>query len=181
MKTSQKSETFPPGKGISEAQEAQELLNFTRKFSDEQDRFPTLQELPRENDIIVYYFGSLEKLLRCAWLGQSPPPLRRDRKKRYCRYDNKVLPQLRWFFCNDDCERKFADENSLILTEDEIKIKGKVKKVRRRMWHKCKGCGEKCVIYLPESQDEPKAKVICKASPEYEEVNKTLLNEIKGK
>lgn len=179
MKTSQGSKTSSPEKEISEAQEAQELLNFTRKFSDEQGRFPTLQELPKENNIIVYYFGSFEKLLRAAWLGQSPPPLRKGKKKRYCRYCNEFLPQSRWFFCDDECERRFAEESDIILTEEEIK--SPAKKPKRRMWNQCKSCKEKCEIYLPEPFEEPKAKIICKASPEYEIANEMLIKEMEGK
>lgn len=181
MKTSQGSKTSSPEKGISEANEAQELLNFTRKFSNEQGRFPTLQELPRENNIVTYYFGSFENLLQLAWLGQSPPPLRKDKKKRYCRHCNKFLPQSRWFFCDDECERKFAERDDEILAKISKEINKPMKKPKRRMWYKCKGCGENCKIYLPIPLKEPKAKIICKASAGYEAANEMLIKETEGK
>ncbi|MBA7656605.1 hypothetical protein ES703_64531 [subsurface metagenome] len=167
MKTSQETKMLPPEK---EVNEAQGLIDFVENFIDDHGRSPLPRELPMENNIVVYYFGSLENLLRVAWLGQSPPPLRKDKKKRYCRHCNKFLPQSRWFFCDDECERKFGEEYSVILTEEEIKRP--VKKPRRRMWKKCKECSHACVIYLPEALEVPEAKVICKASTEYQRLSK---------
>ncbi len=171
MKTSQETKMLSSEKEVGEAQEAQGLIDFVENFIEDHGRSPQLYEIPKENNIICYYFGSLENLLRAAWLGQSPPLLRRDKKKRYCRYDNKLLPQSRWFFCDDECERKFAEENDKILTEEETKRA--VKKPRRRMWKKCKGCGENCKIYLPIPLKEPEAKITCRASPEYQRLSET--------
>ena len=166
MKTSQESRILSPEK---EVNEAQGLINFTENFVDNHGRSPLPQELPMANNIVVYYFGSFENLLQVAWLGQNSPPLRKDKKKRYCRYCNKFLPQSRWFFCDDECERKFAEENDKILTEEEIKRP--VKKPSRRIWQKCEGCGENCKIYLPIPLKEPEAKITCRASPEYQRLS----------
>lgn len=59
----------------------------------------------------------------------------------------------------------------MIIAEEEIKRQ--VKKPRRRMWKKCKECGEKCKIFLPEPLEEPKAKILCRASPEYQRLSET--------
>lgn len=71
MKTSQETKMLSSGK---EEDEAQGLIDFVENFIEDHGRFPQPQELPRENNIVVYYFGSFEKLLRAAWLGQSPHP-----------------------------------------------------------------------------------------------------------
>lgn len=179
MKKEQGSEMLSSEKEVNEAQEAQGLITFVENFIDNHGRYPQLHELPKENNIICYYFGSLENLLQVAWLGQSPPPLRKGKKKRYCRYDNKLLPQSRWFFCDDNCERKFAERDDEILTEEEIKRP--VKKPRKRMWCKCKKCEEKCKIFLPEPLEELGAKIICKVSPEYERLSEIYTYPFKKK
>ena len=157
---------------------AQGLLNFVKDFTDKHGRFPKLREFPVRKDTIIYHFGSYETLLQIAKMGERDLPMRKGNKKRYCRYCKKLLPQHRWFFCEfvyDDCtnkvncEEKFAEKNSYILTEEEIKRKDK--KPRRKMWHKCKECGEKCKIYLPKPQTEPPCVFICRADPEYEKIN----------
>jgi len=174
----QETKMLPPEKGISEADEAQGLIDFVENFIEDHGRYPQSQELPKENNIITYYFGSFEMLLRCAWLGLSPPPLRKDKKKRYCRYDNRLLPRNRWFFCNDDCERKFAEEGDKALDEASEEIKEYVEEKRRKMWGKCRECKEKCKIYLPEDQTEPKADVICRSDSRYEEASRMLLKNL---
>ncbi|GAH48224.1 unnamed protein product [marine sediment metagenome] len=181
MKTLENSKMLSPEKEVNETDEAQGLIDFVENFLDNHGRFPQPQELLKENNVICYYFGSLENLLRAAWLGQSPPPLRRDKKKRYCRHCSELLPQFRWFFCNDNCERRFAERDDEALREASEEIKRLVEKPRRRMWHKCKECGEKCKIFLPEPLEEPEAKVICKASPEYQRLSEIYTYPFKEK
>jgi len=162
---------------------AQELLNFCRDFAEDYGRFPKIHELPVKKVTVVYHFGSYETLMRVARIGEPILPKRRDRKKRYCRHCGKLLPRERWFFCaplnhagdiNPDnvkpgCQEKFEEKHSRIFTETELRKKPP--KGKRRMWHKCKACPEKCKIYLPSGAKEPKAKVICRADPEYGEIN----------
>lgn len=174
---------------------AQELLNFVKDFTENHGRFPKLRELPVKKVTVVYHFGSYETLLQIARMGEKDLPLRKGRKKRYCRYCGRILPRHRWFFCvptvdgnGNTCEDKFAEQNSHILTEDEAKkhigeldilrenYNGQKSKRRvgKKMWHKCKACKEKCKIYLPEYLTEPPCLFICKADPEYEEINEKL-------
>ena len=179
MKTSQESKTLSPRKELAEVRK---LLNFARNFADEQGRFPTQEEIPMESYDVIRYFGSYEAMLRAARLGKESFPLRKPGKRRYCRFCNELLLQYRWFFCDDECERKFAERDDKILAEASEEIKRLVvEKPKRRIWHRCKKCKENCKIYLPIPQKEPGAKVICKASPEYEEANKILIKEMEGK
>lgn len=164
-----------PGRN-SQGTGAQELLNFVKDFTDEKGRFPKIKELPVKKATVVYHFGSYETLLQIAKMGEKELPLRKGNKKRYCRFCKRLLPRHRWFFCvpvidnnGVSCEERFAEQESRILTEKEIKKKNK--KPRRKMWHKCKECPHKCKIYLPRHLTEPKCLFICKADPEYEELN----------
>jgi hypothetical protein len=160
---------------------AQQILDFTKDFIQKKNRYPKIREYPIKKVTIVYHFGSYETLLQLAKMGEKDLPVRKSKEKRYCRYCGQLLPLHRWFFCEfvvDDCtnkvncEEKFAEENSQILTEEEVKRK--VKKTKRKMWHKCKECKEKCKIYLPKHLTEPPCLFICKADPEYEEINEKL-------
>jgi len=152
---------------------AQELLNFVNNFADSNGRFPKIRELPVKKCTVTYHFGSFETLLRIARIGEKELPQRRSRKERHCRCEcGKLLPRHRWFFFSEECEERYRskDERGMEF-EEERKPK---KKARRKMWHKCKSCKYKCKIYLSKGQREPKAKVICKADPEYEMLNETL-------
>ena len=160
---------------------AQQIFDFTKDFIKKNRRYPKLREFPVKKSTIILHFGSYETLLQVAKMGEKDLPVRKSRKKRYCRHCKKLLPQHRWFFCEfifDDCnntincEEKYAEENSYILTEEEVKRH--VPKPRRKMWHKCKECGEKCKVYLPKHQTEPPCVFICRADPEYEEINEKL-------
>lgn len=155
---------------------AQEILNFVKDFTDEKGRFPKIRELPVKKVTIVYHFGSYETLLQVARMGEKELPLRRGKKERYCRFCKRLLPRHRWFFCvpvidcnGASCEEKFAEKESRILSEKEVKKKNK--KPKRKMWHKCKECSYKCKIYLPRHLTEPKCLFICKTDPEYGELN----------
>ena len=163
-----------PGRN-SQGTGAQELLNFVKDFTDEKGRFPKLRELPVKKVTVVYHFGSYETLLQVAKMGEKELPLRKGNKKRYCRYCKNLLPRHRWFFCvpvidgnGASCEDKFAEFEGQRGCDE---IKRNVPKPRRKMWHKCKECREKCKIYLPKHQVEPPCVFICKADPEYEEIN----------
>jgi len=158
---------------------AQQILNFTKDFFDKERRFPKMKELPVKKVTVVYHFGSYETLLQIAKMGEKELPLRKGNKKRYCRFCKRLLPRHRWFFCvpiidcnGASCENRYAEKESRILTEEEIKRK--VKKPRRKMWHKCKECGEKCKIYLPKPRTEPNCLFICRADENYEEINEKL-------
>ena len=154
---------------------AQHILNFVKDFTDEKGRFPKIRELLVKKSTVVYHFGSYETLLQVAKMGEKELPLRKDKKKRYCRYCQRLLPRHRWFFCvfvvdgnGASCEEKFAERESTRGCEE---VKRNVPKPRRKMWHKCKECGEKCKIYLPKSRTEPNCVFICRADPQYEEIN----------
>lgn len=178
MKKEQGTKVLSSEKNIDEAKK---LLNFARNFADEQGRFPTLEELPMESYEIVRYFGSFENMLRVARLGEERFPLRKPEKERYCRYDNKLLPRHRWFFCDNECERKFAERDNKVLTEASEEIKRLIEKPKRRMWYRCKKCEEKCKIYLPIPLKEPEAKITCKADPNYERLSKIYTYPFKKK
>lgn len=154
---------------------AQYILDFTKNFIEEKGRFPKIRELPVKKATVVYHFGSYENLLQVAKLGERELPLRRGKKKRYCRYCQGLLPRHRWFFCipvidgnGASCEEKFAERESERGCEE---LKRNVPKPRRKMWHKCKECLHKCKVYLPRHLTEPKCLFICKADPGYEELN----------
>ena len=178
MKTSQETETLSPRKELAEVRE---LLKFARNFADKEGRFPTQEEVPMESYEIVRYFGSFEAMLRTARLGEENLPLRKPGKRRYCRYDNELLPRNRWFFCDDECERKFAERDDKILVEASEEIKRLVEKPKRRMWHQCKKCKENCKIYLPIPLKEPEAKITCRADPNYERLSKIYTYPFKKK
>lgn len=173
----QKAQTATPKK----TNGAQSLLSFVQGFTDDYGRVPKLRELPVKKITVDYYFGSYETLLRQAKLGEGGLPLRKEGKIRHCRYCGKRLPRTRWFFCppkykenkvRNNCEKKYEEKHSVILSEKELKRK--VKKVYRKMWHKCKDCSHECKIYLPRPKKEPKADITCRADPGYEEINKKL-------
>lgn len=190
MKKEQETEVLSSEKNIDEARE---LLNFSRNFADEEGRFPTQEEISMQSYEIVRYFGSFEAMLRAARLGKESFSLRKPGKRRYCRYCGELLPQYRWFFCppiehgedtkrfNHSCEEKFAERDDKILAEASKEIKKLIEKPKRKVWHKCRECGEKCKIYLPVPLKEPKAKIVCRISPEYEAVKKMLIKEMEGK
>lgn len=178
MKKEQESEILSSEK---EVDEARELLNFSRNFADEQGRFPTQEEVPMESYEIVRYFGSYENMLRVARLGEESFPLRKPGKKRYCRYDNKLLPRHRWFFCDDECERKFVERDNEVLAEASKEIKRLIEKPKRRIWSRCKNCEEKCKIYLPVPSKEPEAKILCKTSPDYQRLSEIYTYPFKKK
>ena len=157
---------------------AQYILDFVKDFIDEKGRFPKMKELPVKKVTVIYHFGSYETLLQVAKMGEKELPLRKGKKKRYCRYCQSLLPRHRWFFCvpivdshGASCEEKFAEFESQRGCDE---IKRNVSKPRRKMWHKCKDCGEKCKVYLPKHQVEPPCVFICRADPEYEEINEKL-------
>ncbi len=176
----QKAQTAAPKK----TNGAQSLLNFVKSFTDDYGRVPKLRELPVKKITVDYHFGSYETLLRQAKLGEMGErglPLRKEGKIRHCRYCGERLPRTRWFFCppkhkenkvRNNCEKKYEEKHSVILSEKELKKK--VKKVYRKMWHKCKHCSETCKIYLPRPRKEPKADVICRADPRYEGIKMEL-------
>lgn len=175
----QKAQTAAPKK----TNGAQSLLNFVRTFTDDKGRAPKLRELPVKKATVDYHFGSYETLLRQAKIGEGGLPLRKVGKVRYCRYCGKRLPRTRWFFCptgykenkvRNNCQEKYKEKHNTILSEEEIKRK--VKKVYRKMWHKCKDCSHKCKIYLPRPRKEPPCVFICRADPEYEEASRSLTN-----
>ena len=160
---------------------AQSLLNFVKGFTDDYGRVPKLRELPVKKITVDYHFGSYETLLRQAKLGEGGLPLRKEGTIRHCRWCGKRLPRTRWFFCpagykenrvRNNCQEKYKEKHSTILSEEEIKRK--VKKVYRKMWHKCKACSHDCKIYLPRPQKEPRADVICRADPRYEGIKVEL-------
>jgi hypothetical protein len=163
-----------PGRN-SQGSGAQELRNFVKDFTEEKGRFPKMRELPVKKVTVVYHFGSYEALLQVARMGEKELPLRKGKKKRYCRFCEKLLPRHRWFFCifltdsnGVSCEDRYAERESVEGCEE---IKRNTTKSRRKMWHKCKDCGEKCKVYLPKSRTEPNCVFICRADPEYEEMN----------
>lgn len=186
MKTSQESEVLSSGK---EVNEVQEILDFTRNFIDSHGRFPKLRELPAKKGTIVCYFGSFEALLQIARIGEKAVrieredlPLRKSKEVRYCRYcgkEGEPLPRHRWFFHNDECEEKFRKKNEEIPTGREIKRP--IKKPRRKIWAKCGECRENCKIYLPEHLQEPKAKITCKASLDYQRLSEIYTYPFKKK
>jgi len=190
MKTLQETEMLSSKKDL---REARGILRFTRKFRDEQGRYPTPQELPMENYEIVRYFGSYEAMLRVARLGEESLPLRKSEKKRYCRFCKELLPQHRWFFCppiehNEDteqfkhsCEEKFVERDNEVLTEASKEIKRLIEKPEKRIWSRCENCEHECKIYLPVPLKEPKAKITCRADPQYQRLSEIYTYPIKKK
>jgi len=156
----------------------QDLVNFARDFMDENGRHPDYKDFKVKRSLIEYHFGSLNTLLVIARelasfdeLG-TLPVIPKSKKVRFCRTCKKKLPRHRWYFCNQGCEDGYKDlEDPDILFKDLV---GRPKRVPRRIWKKCAECPEKCKIKIPKDLEEPPYKVVCKVSPEYEELNSEL-------
>lgn len=152
------------------------LVEFVQEYVVNNGTYPKIKDMPVIQRTIEYYFGSFSELLREARLGTEQLARRRSKKKRYCRYCKKLLPDTNWFFCPyTDCADNFSEEY-----DSEFEKQGGKEFQRERgslpLFHftngeplgptkvisKCRGCREKCKVKIAKDHDEAKMSVQCK-------------------